>query len=131
MEVATKIILSAGPKDAEGNAYNPLDAKLASLELESISVVDKQSSEFQIVSKYAQDTNAGIGGWHTHKMTVSQVFRIERYEGSTLTRRLVAHLIHRRGEMARWEAGGWSDVGQDQKLVRAVALLQCLLLNLN
>lgn len=129
MEVATKIILSAGPKDAQGNAYNPLDAKLASLELESISVVDKQSSEFQIVSKYAQDTNAGIGGWHTHKMTVSQVFRIERYERSA--HRLVAHLIHRRGEMDRWEAGGWSNVGQDQKLVRAVALLQCLLLNLN
>lgn len=100
MEVATKIIVSTVPKDENGNPINPTDSKLASLELDSISVVDRNSAEFAAVNKYAQDSNEGINGWSTHKMKVAQVFRLDR-----------------KGEADRWEAGGWSKAGEDQRLL--------------
>jgi len=98
-----KINVSTIPRDAEGNPINPLDSKLASLELKDISVVDKQSREFAAIVKYAKDTNAGIGSWVvSHKMTVLEAFRIER-----------------EGEAARWDNGGWSGkAGDGERLVR-------------
>jgi poly [ADP-ribose] polymerase len=100
METTQKINVSTIPKDAKGNPVNPLDSKLASLELKDISVVDKQSSEFAAIVKYAKDTNAGMGIWVVNnKMTVMEVFRIER-----------------EGEAARWDNGGWN--GKAGRLVR-------------
>ena len=103
METTQKINVSTIPKDAEGNPVNPLDAKLASLELKNISVVDKQSSEFAAIVKYAKDTNAGIDYWIvSEKMSVLEAFRIER-----------------EGEAARWDHGGWNSKASDgERLVR-------------
>jgi poly [ADP-ribose] polymerase len=92
METTQKINVSTVPKDAEGNPINPLDSKLASLELKDISVVDKQSSEFAAIVKYAKDTNAGMEYWVvSNKMTVLEAFRVER-----------------EGEADRWDKGGWN-----------------------
>jgi len=103
MEMTQKINVSKVPKDAEGNPINPLDSKLASLELKDISVVDKQSSEFANIVKYAKDTNAGIGHWAVNNnMTVLEAFRIER-----------------EGEADRWDKGGWNGKANDgERLVR-------------
>ena len=99
METTQKINVSTIPKDAEGNPINPLDSKLASLELKDISVVDKQSSEFAAIVKYAKDTNAGIEHWTvTSKMTVLEAFRVER-----------------EGEADRWEKGGWNGLAGDRE----------------
>ena len=103
METTQKINVSTIPKDAEGNPINPLDSKIASLELKDISVVDRQSSEFAAIVKYAKDTNAGMGSWIVNsQMSVLEAFRIER-----------------EGEAARWESGGWSGKADDgERLVR-------------
>lgn len=106
METTQKINISTIPKDAEGNPINPLDAKIASLELKDISVVDKQSSEFAAIVKYAEDTNSGIGHWVvSDKMSVLEAFRIER-----------------EGEAARWDHGGWNGkAGDGERLVRELS----------
>ena len=103
METTQKINVSTIPKDVEGNPINPLDSKLASLELKDISVVDKQSSEFAAIVKYAKDTNAGMDHWSVNdQMSVLEAFRIER-----------------NGEEARWDNGGWSGKASDgERLVR-------------
>lgn len=103
METTQKINVSTIPKDAEGNPVNPLDSKLASLELKDISVVDKQSPEFAAIVKYAENTNAGMGYWAvSDKMTVLEAFRIER-----------------EGEADRWDTGGWNGkAGDGERLVR-------------
>ena len=102
METAQKINVSTIPKDTEGNSINPLDSKLASLELKDISVVDKQSPEFAAIVKYAKNTNEGIGQWVVNdKMTVLEAFRIER-----------------EGEADRWDKGGWNGkTGDGERLV--------------
>jgi poly [ADP-ribose] polymerase len=106
MEMTQKINVSTIPKDAEGNPINPLDAKLASLELKDISVVDKQSSEFAAIVKYAEDTNAGMGHWVvSDQMSILEAFRIERD-----------------GEAARWDDGGWNGKASDgERLVRELS----------
>ena len=103
METTQKINVSTIPKDAEGNPINPLDSKIASLELKDISVVDKQSSEFAAIVKYAKDTNEGMGCWVVNsQMSVLEAFRIER-----------------EGEAARWDNGGWNGkAGDGERLVR-------------
>ncbi|KAG9101442.1 hypothetical protein FS749_006946 [Ceratobasidium sp. UAMH 11750] len=49
------------PKKKITSKIHELDAQLASLDLESIDVVDPKSSEFANVLKYSQDTYNGIG----------------------------------------------------------------------
>ena len=77
--MATEIISSSLGKNSQGKRNNETDSKLASLDLKDISVVDKQSEEFQGIAMYAKNTNEGMDAYSTsNKMQVLEAFRIER-----------------------------------------------------
>lgn len=108
METTQKINVSVLPKDGAGIPINPLDSKLASLDLQSIEVVDPKSSEFKRLVKYANDTNAGMDQFNTNKnMNVLNAYRIERV-----------------GEAKRYMDGKWDKAGAGERLV-STALILC------
>ncbi|KAG8746593.1 hypothetical protein FRC10_004445 [Ceratobasidium sp. 414] len=94
------------PKKKITSKIHELDAQLASLDLESIDVVDPKSSEFANVLKYSQDTYNGIGWCYgannggTTQANIHALFRIER-----------------KGEQERWVSGGWDKVEEKQRLL--------------
>ncbi|KAH8928429.1 PARP-domain-containing protein [Atractiella rhizophila] len=101
MEIATKITLSSTPKDEDGKPINPLDVQFASLGLEELSLVDPKSDEFKAVDKYSHNTNEGLGYQTVNEgMKVHRVFRVER-----------------KGELARFESGGWNDFEGERMLL--------------
>ncbi|KAH9891324.1 poly polymerase catalytic domain-containing protein [Cubamyces lactineus] len=76
MEVASKLIASAIPKDADGRPVNPLDAHFRSLQLSKMEPVARTSSEFSALETYTRDTH---GATHRHYgVEVLQAFRVER-----------------------------------------------------
>ncbi|RDX48655.1 PARP-domain-containing protein [Lentinus brumalis] len=66
MQVASKLISSSIPKDANGNLVNPLDAHFRSLELATTEPIAHEIKEFGALQGYAGDTR------------VLQAFRVER-----------------------------------------------------
>ncbi|KAI8983179.1 PARP-domain-containing protein [Trametes punicea] len=76
MEVASKLIASSTPKDADGRPINPLDAHFRSLELSKMEPVQRTSSEFAALEAYTHDTH---GATHRHyRVEVLNAFRVER-----------------------------------------------------
>ncbi|KAI0757807.1 poly polymerase catalytic domain-containing protein [Daedaleopsis nitida] len=76
MEVASKLIASATPRDASGNVVNPLDAHFASLALTKMDPVARGSTEFGALERYTRETH---GATHRHYgVEVLQAFRVER-----------------------------------------------------
>ncbi|KAI0770930.1 poly polymerase catalytic domain-containing protein [Trametes elegans] len=76
MEVATKLIQSTIPKDADGRVINPLDACFRSLHLSKMEPVARASAEFSALETYTRDTH---GATHRHYgVDVLHAFRVER-----------------------------------------------------
>ncbi len=73
MQVASKLISSSIPKDANGNLVNPLDAHFRSMNLATTEPIAHESKEFRSLQGYARDTR------------VLQAFRVERYVTSVLS----------------------------------------------
>ncbi|KAI1790824.1 hypothetical protein LXA43DRAFT_1000631 [Ganoderma leucocontextum] len=80
MEIATQLLSSAVPKDAAGNAVNPLDANFRLLALSRMDPVARGSREFGALEAYAHDTH-GVTHMHFGAQVLS-AFRVER-EGET------------------------------------------------
>lgn len=80
MEIATELLSSAVPKDAQGNPLNPLDANFRSLALGRMDPIARASREFRALETYTRDTH---GATHRHYgVQVLNAFRVER-EGET------------------------------------------------
>ncbi|KAI0641208.1 poly polymerase catalytic domain-containing protein [Trametes meyenii] len=76
MEVASKLIASSIPKDANGHPVNPLDAHFRSLQLSKMDPVAHSSAEFSALQAYTRDTH---GATHRHYgVEVLHAFRVER-----------------------------------------------------
>ncbi|KAI0668738.1 poly polymerase catalytic domain-containing protein [Trametes maxima] len=76
MEVASKLIASSIPKDADGRPVNPLDAHFRSLQLSKMDPVAHSSAEFTALQAYTRDTH---GATHRHYgVEVLHAFRVER-----------------------------------------------------
>ena len=77
MEVASKLISSATPRDADGRPVNPLDAHFASLALTKMEPVARKSQEFAALQAYTRDTH---GVTHRHYgVEVLHAYRVERW----------------------------------------------------
>ncbi len=75
-EVASKLISSTIPRDADGNAVNPLDGHFRSLQLSKMEPVARASPEFTALERYTRDTH---GATHRHYgVDVLSAFRVER-----------------------------------------------------
>ncbi|KAI9062258.1 PARP-domain-containing protein [Trametes sanguinea] len=76
MEVASKLISSTIPKDANGHPVNPLDAHFRSLQLSKMEPVARSSPEFSTLETYTRETH---GATHSHyRVNVLNAFRVER-----------------------------------------------------
>lgn len=76
-EIASKLISSTIPRDADGNAVNPLDGHFRSLQLSKMEPVARASPEFTALERYTRDTH---GATHRHYgVDVLSAFRVERY----------------------------------------------------
>ncbi|KAH9855747.1 poly polymerase catalytic domain-containing protein [Lenzites betulinus] len=85
MEVASKLISSTIPRDAEGRPVNPIDGHFRSLQLSKMDPVPRGGSEFTALEAYTRDTH---GATHRHYwVEVLQAFRVEReYETEAWTK---------------------------------------------
>ncbi|OCH88821.1 PARP-domain-containing protein [Obba rivulosa] len=75
MEVASKLIQDAIPRDAAGNPMNPLDAHFRSLELSKMEPIARASGEFSALETYARDTH---GATHHFQVQILHAYRVER-----------------------------------------------------
>ncbi|KAI0820615.1 poly polymerase catalytic domain-containing protein [Trametes gibbosa] len=76
MEVASKLIASSIPRDAEGRPVNPIDGHFRSLQLSKMDPVPRGGTEFSALEAYTRDTH---GSTHRHYgVEVLQAFRVER-----------------------------------------------------
>ncbi|OBZ78849.1 Poly [ADP-ribose] polymerase 2 [Grifola frondosa] len=78
MEVASKLIASAIPKDKHGQAINPIDAHFRSLRLSVMDPITRDSREFAALQAYAHDTHGVTHQYY--RVEVQQAFRVERQE---------------------------------------------------
>jgi hypothetical protein len=74
--IASKLLQSSA-NDSDGNAINPIDARLKGLNLKSIEPIARSSKEFMALEKYAKDSH-GVTHGHLNKATVQDIFKIER-----------------------------------------------------
>ncbi|KAH9836809.1 poly polymerase catalytic domain-containing protein [Rhodofomes roseus] len=78
MEVASKLITSTVPKDANGKPLNPLDQNFLSLRLSSMDPIARASKEFGALETYTRETH---GATHRHyQVQVLNAFRVERQD---------------------------------------------------
>ncbi|KAI0727024.1 PARP-domain-containing protein [Fomitopsis betulina] len=78
MEVASKLISSSVPKDADGHPLNPLDHNFLSLNLSKMEPVPRSSKEFGALATYTRETH---GATHSHyQVQVQHAFRVERQQ---------------------------------------------------
>ncbi|TFY51615.1 hypothetical protein EVJ58_g10471 [Rhodofomes roseus] len=78
MEVASKLITSTVPKDANGKPLNPLDQNFLSLRLSSMDPIARDSKEFGALETYTRETH---GATHRHyQVQVLNAFRVERQD---------------------------------------------------
>lgn len=75
MEVAQELIKSTIMTDEDGKPLNPLDAHFKSLKLSRMDPLDRGSSEFAALEKYARDTH---GATHRFQAKVLNIFAVER-----------------------------------------------------
>ncbi|KAI0353197.1 PARP-domain-containing protein [Trametes cingulata] len=76
MEVASKLIASAIPRDPSGKPVNPLDAHFRSLQLSKMEPVARGNGEFAALETYTRETH---GATHRHYgVEVLHAFRVER-----------------------------------------------------
>ncbi|KAJ8495174.1 hypothetical protein ONZ51_g1850 [Trametes cubensis] len=99
MEVASKLIASTIPKDADGRPVNPLDAYFRSLQLTKMEPVPRMSSELAALETYMRNTN-DAGTHHHYDTEILQVFRVER-----------AH------ETAAWTKAGYGSIPVGDRLL--------------
>ena len=77
MEIASKLMQSTIPRDADGKPVNPIDARFASLALSSMEPITRSSKEFKALQAYTKDTH---GATHQHyKVDVLHAYRVERW----------------------------------------------------
>ncbi|KAF8323020.1 PARP-domain-containing protein [Clavulina sp. PMI_390] len=95
MQIASKV-LAEKTSPGSGPRIHPIDAHLASLQLRSIVPLERTSTEFLALEKYAQDTHGMTHAYY--KVNVENIFKIER-----------------EGEQERWESSEWakSEVGKN------------------
>ena len=80
MEVASKLLSAAIPRDAAGRPVNPLDAHFRSLALSKMEPVARAGAEFGALQAYARDTH---GATHRHYgVEVLHAYRVERSVGA-------------------------------------------------
>jgi poly [ADP-ribose] polymerase 2/3/4 len=72
--VASKLLDSAAT-DSSGTPINPLDARLAGLNLKTMDPLKRGTKEFDALEKYLLDSQ---GATHGYKPRVQNIFRIER-----------------------------------------------------
>ncbi|KZT08880.1 PARP-domain-containing protein [Laetiporus sulphureus 93-53] len=78
MEIASKLITSSIPRNAQGEPVNPIDASFLSLRLSRMDPIARDSGEFTALEAYARDTH---GESHRHyKVDIHHAFRVERQE---------------------------------------------------
>lgn len=97
MEIAQKIMSDNRPKDANGNAINPLDANLRSLDLKSIEPVQRGGKEWKAIDQYMTGTH---GATHHYKTNLRNLFRVERY-----------------GEPEAWVNAGWDKLADGDRML--------------
>ncbi|KAG8729011.1 hypothetical protein FRC12_021326 [Ceratobasidium sp. 428] len=105
------------PKDADGNAINPLDANFRSLDLKSIDPVQRGeysapprgymvyaralshlgSKEWKNIDQYMTGTH---GSTHHYRSTLRNLFRVERH-----------------GETDAWDKAGWGKLGDGERML--------------
>ncbi|KAG9126988.1 Isocitrate dehydrogenase [NADP], mitochondrial precursor (Oxalosuccinate decarboxylase) [Ceratobasidium sp. 392] len=96
-EIANKIMNASRPKDADGNAINPLDANFRSLDLKSIDPVQRGSKEWKNIDQYMTGTH---GSTHHYKSNLKNLFRVERH-----------------GETEAWNKAGWDKLGDGERML--------------
>ncbi len=118
MEVASKLISSSILTDSEtGEAINPLDAHFRSLRLSKMDVVNRNSTEFQVLERYTHDTH---GATHAHyKVRVENAFRVERYVSLFLPfdRCYILNGLRRQDETDAWLKAGHGKLGDGERLL--------------
>ena len=98
MEVATKLLASSIPRDADGRPVNPLDAHFRGLDLTHMEPVARASGEFRALQAYTHDTH---GATHRHYgVEVLQAFRVERG-----------------AETAAWDGAGYGALGEGERML--------------